>query len=1070
MSGFAHFAVTHARFTWLLITAICLGGMSVFLTQPRQEDPEVTVRGAQVVTTMPGLSPERIEQLITRPIEEKIKTIAEVEEIKSISTTGLSIVQPEVSAQFNDMTPIWADLRNKMEEMAGQLPSGAQGPRVNDDYGRVSVITLAISGDEYSLADLESAARDVRDVLSTLPLVARIDLFGVQAERIWIEFDSALMVQLGVAPAAVVQALNSQNVVIAGGTVEANGQSVVIEPSGDLRSLEELRAVSVQTEEGKLLYLTDIATVRRGYVDPPESPAYFNGRPAIVLGISMVAKSNVVELGRQVRASLAEIEPTLPLGMDLDVAIFQPDLVQESVNSATENLLQTMAVVLLVVMVFLGLRTGLIVGAMVPLTMMVTLIGMSLWGIELHRISIAAIIVALGLLVDNGVVIAEDIQQRLEGGMDRLAAALATPRVLAIPLLTSSLTTVAAFMPLVLITGGSGEFLRALGQVLAIALLASWFIAITVTPAFCYWFFPKDLAKKRTDETESYTSFGYRLYRRVLTGALRFRLVFLLGLGVLFVSSLAVFTQVKQRSLGPSERNQFTIYLDLPAEAAITETMESAGRLSAYLNDRDANPEVTDVLAYVGAGGPRFFLALSPNDPQPNKGFLVVNTERADQIYAVMERVERYLVEEMPEATGRADLLFLGGAPLGTVKLQISGPDLVVLRQLGRAVEQAFYEVPGVRSVRNDWENSVFKLQVEVDQDRARRAGVTSEDVARTLSASIDGESISSYREGEKTIPIVLRAQGSDRGSLDRVRTMEVLSASQAHPVPLIQVADFTGEAEPSRIRRIDQRRAMTIAGKHPDLTAVELYELMQPHLDEIEVPRGFEISIEGEIKESSESNAGLFEYAPHALFAIVLLLVLQFNSFRRPSIILLTIPLILIGANYGLFVFGGYFDFTAMLGLFSLAGIIINNGIVLIDRIDIGRSEGEGVGDAIVSAALARARPIVMTTVTTVVGLVPLALFGGEFWYGMALVIMSGLGIGSFLTLLFVPVSYSLMFDLRGRSIPRPAPKPPKPAKSEPKAAEGTDAPASEESNSEEGEAAKKEPSEPESPEKGSS
>lgn len=1043
MSGLARFAIDNARFLWLLIAVSVLGGLGAFATQPRQEDPEIALRSAQVVTQLPGLSPERIEQLITRPIEDAIKSIAEIKDIKSISTTGMSIVAPEVDERFSDLDPIWADLRNKMDDLAASLPQGAYGPNVNDDYGSVSVVTMALTGADYSMAELRTVARDLQQTLGALPLVARVDLHGAQPERIWIEFDPAFLAQFGLRPSSIVEALQGQNIVLPGGTVAASGTDVVIEPSGDLRSMDELKSVSIETEQGNLVYLEDLATIRRGYVDPPQAPSYYNGKKAIVLGLSMVAKSNVVELGRQVRGTLAQLTPRLPLGMDLDVVIFQPDLVQASVSAATSNLLQTMVVVLVVVMLFLGLRTGLIVGAMVPLTMMVTLIGMSIWGIELHRISIAAIIVALGLLVDNGVVIAEDIRKRLDEGTPRLDAVLATPKQLAVPLLTSSLTTVAAFLPLCLVSGGSGEFLRSLGQVLALALMASWVIGITVTPVFCYWFLPKHLGrsgevgasgkatsassnagkatagKSAPSPRDPYGSIAYRGFRKTLVLALRFRVVFVAMMIALLISSGMIFGLVKKRSLGPSERNQFTVYLDLPAGSAIDQTIASASRVVDFLTDKERNPEVTDVLSYVGAGGPRFFLALSPNDPQPNKAFMVVNTETSDQIQAVMRRVERYLQEDVPAAVGRAEILFLGTSQLGTVQLQVTGPDLYALRYLGAQVASAFYSVDGVEAVRSDWENSVFKLLVELDQDRASRAGLTSEAVANTLTTYYDGSAVTSFREGDTSIPVALRARSQDRGSLDGVRMIEVPSAKTGQPVPLLQVANFRGAAEPSRIRRLNQQRALTLSGKHPDMTADELYRAMKVKLDAIQVPPGYELEVVGEIKDSKESGEKLFEFAPHALFLVLALLVLQFNSFRRPAVILLTIPLILIGANYGLFVFGGFFDFTAMLGLFSLAGIIINNGIVMIDRIDESRQEGASVADAIVEAALSRARPIIMTTVTTVVGLVPLALFGGEFWYGMAVVIMCGLGVGTVLTLGFVPVVYSLFFDLRGRSKP---------------------------------------------------
>jgi len=1008
MDKLARFVIERARFSLLLVFSVLVAGLVVYQTQPRQEDPEIKVRGAQVVAQFQGMSPERVEQLLIRPIEEAIKEIPEIKEIKSLAMTGTAIISPEVDSQYDDLDPIWATLRNKMEDLQASLPDGTQGPFVNDDFGRVAVVTLALTGNDFSMAELADVAEDVGASMSTLPLVARTDLYGVQEETIWLELDPDFMAQLDLTTTAIVQAIRGQNVVMSGGTINADGQNLVIEPSGDFESLDQIRNLPISTKEGGLVYLQDLATITRSYNDPPRSPAYFNNQPAIVLGISMVTSSNVVELGHQVTERLATLRPQLPVGMKLDVAIFQPDLVEDSVSSATSNLLQTVVVVLVVVMLFLGLRTGLIVGAMVPLTMMVTLVGMSIWGIELHRISIAAIIVALGLLVDNGVVVAEEIRQRLDNGVDRLEAALATPRSLAIPLLTSSLTTVVAFMPLVLIQDTTGEFLRSLGQVLAIALLASWLLSISITPAMCYWFLDDKIADKKVEASSE--GAAYSLYRGTLVWALSHRVVIGVIVVVMLIATGLVFQTVKQRSLGPSERNQFVVYVDLPAEAAISETIETTRRLSAFLSDKARNPEVTDVLSYVGSGGPRFFLALSPNDPQPNKAFMVVNTETDKQIQTVMQRTDRYFDTGLPQASGRSEVLFLGPAALGTVELRIVGPSIDDLRRIGLDVRNVFYSVPGIQAVRSDWENSVLKIRVEIDQERARRNGITSEQVAMTLSGFFDGTVATHYREGENVIPVSIRASAENRNSLDRLRTIELQSANGT-PVPLIQIARFEGEIEPSRVRRVNQERALSVFAKHPNMTAVELYEVIEQQVEQLQLPPGYRIELEGEIKGAAESNSKLMGFAPHALFIIVLLLVLQFDSFRRPAIIILTIPLVVVGAIFGLAAFRAYFDFTAMLGLFSLAGIIINNGIVMIDRIDQNREAGHEVQESIVEAALTRARPIVMTTITTVVGLLPLALFGGEFWYGMAIVIMCGLAVGTLLTLIYVPVLYSAFF-----------------------------------------------------------
>ncbi|MCR9219542.1 MAG: efflux RND transporter permease subunit [Alphaproteobacteria bacterium] len=1016
MDRLARFALDNDRFLILAVLAIIVAGLAAYQTQPRQEDPEITIRTAQVSASFPGMSPERVEQLITRPLEEEIKRIPEVREIRSVSMTGQALIMPELHDSIFDLEPVWADLRNKMEDAAGRLPEGTAGPFVNDDFGRVAVVTLAVSGAAFEPRELRWAARHLRDRLSAAPLVARIDLYGVQAERVWLEMEPALLSQFGLTPASLVQAVRAQNIVLPGGAVDAEGLTIVVEPSGNFESVEDIRNVAIEASTG-LVYLRDLVEVRRGYVDPPERPALYNGEPAVILGLSMVPGGNISELGADLRERLADLRAELPLGMALEIVTWQPELVEAAVWDATENLGQTIVIVLAVVMLFLGVRTGLVVGVMAPLSVLAALVGMSLWGIALHRVSIAAVIVALGLLVDNGIVVVEDVKTRMARGTDRRTAALEAARTLGVPLLTSSLTTILAFMPLMLAENSSGEYLRALSQVIILTLLSSWLIALTVTPAMCVWFLPEparggqQTALPSADRPEPA---AVRLYRGLLGRLLRLRIPFLAAMALLLVGSLALFDQVKQRHMAPSERNQFTVYLTLPAGSDPQATLQAAERLGGYLTDRAANPDVVSSAVYVASGGPRFFLALQPPDAQPHIAFGIVTTETPAQIGPAQARLTDWMARSLPEATARTEELFLGPAPLGTVELRVFGPDNAVLLGVAEAVREAFRAVPGVRGLRTDWENPVLKVQVAVDQERARRAGVTSEDIARALSTQLDGLPITDYREGDKLIPVMLRAEDAFRTSLDRLRTLEVYSARRGVGVPLLQVADFAGVVEPSQIRRVDQERAITIAAKHPDMSARALYETMRPAVAAIELPPGYRIETEGEIKASSEANGALFQYAPHCLFAILALLVLQFGSFRRPLIIGLTIPLVLIGAILGLLLFRAWFDFVAMLGLFSLAGIIINNGIVMIDRIDQLRAEGAPVDAAVVDAAVARARPILMTTLTTILGLVPLALLGGEFWFGMAIVIMSGLAVGTLLTLAVVPVLYSLLFRRR--------------------------------------------------------
>lgn len=1002
--------IERARLTVFLLLLTIVAAVGVFFSQARQEDPEITMRKAQVVVRFPGLSPEQVEKLLIKPVEDEIKTMPEVKSIESTALSGMAIILPELGDEHFDLEPIWSRLRNKMSDLEPRLPQGIQGIDVNDDFGRVAVVTLGLTGDGFTPAELRWTARQLRDRFAQLPLVAKVDLYGDQTERIWLEMDPVLLNRLGLDPSAVVGELQRQNVIIPGGSVVATGMKIIIQPSGDFRSVEEIRNVSIPLPgDGGLVYLRDLLEVRRGYAEPPEAPALLNGDPAVVLGISMVKDSNITELDRQIQALLPEVRAELPLGMTLDVINYQPLLVAEAVAGAVENLWQTVAAVLFVVMVFLGWRTGLIVGTGVPLTIMAVLVGMSLWGIAIHRISIAAIIVALGLLVDNGIVVAEDIQRRLAAGAERLRAAEESAASLALPLLVSSLTTILAFLPLMLARNASGEFLASLTQVVILALLASWLLAVTVIPALCFWFLKTPDATSGAETRP--TGPAYALYERCLRLLLRHRALFLACVVLAMAGSLLLMGQVRQRNMPPSERNQFTVYLSLPAGTDIHETLDSARRLAAHLSDGQQNPEIVNNVAYIASGGPRFFLALQPPDPLPHSAFFVVNVHDYEQLPAVMERTEAFMAARLPEARGRCETLFLGASPIGTVETRVTGPDIRTLQVLAEQVKDRYRAVEGIVGLRSDWENPILSVRVEIDQDLSSRAGLSSQTIARTLSSVLDGYAVTDYREGENVIPVIIRSGAERRSNLETLRRMEFFSESSSEPIPLVQVARLEGVVEPSQIRRLDQVRTVTIAARHPDMGSAQLYAALAPALTSIELPPGYGLGPAGEIADSAESQGELFRYAPHCLLGMLVLLLFQFDSFRKTALVMSTIPLIIVGSVLGLYLFRAHFEFPALLGIFSLAGIIINNSIVMIDRIAQEREAGLDVDDSAISAAIFRVRPILITTTTTVVGLVPLALFGGEFWYSMSIVIMCGLGVGTVLTLGFVPVAYSLMY-----------------------------------------------------------
>ncbi len=1000
-------ALKYHRFTQVFLIMLFVLGISTFKNAPSKEDPEILIRNAIVVAQFPGMSPDRIENFITKPLEREIKQISEVTEIKSWSRTGVSQITVTVDDKYFDLQPIWDTLRNRMDSIKSELPDGTIGPIVNDEFGRVYSATIALTGDGFDDRELRKTAEDLQDQLSSIQTVSQVELYGVNEERIWVKTRSGAIENEKFQFRQIVTALQSRNVVLPGGSIESDTLQIEIEPTGNFNSVDEILNLDLQEREsGNTVYLRDLADVKRGYEDPFNTPVYFNGKRAVIIAASMASGSQSDEFGIKVREFLEESQLALPVGMKLDLATFQPDKVNASVSSATTNLMQTVAVVLAVVMVFLGVRMGLIVGSIVPLTILMTVVGMSLWGVELQRMSIAAIIISLGLLVDNGIVVAEFIKSKISEGVERTEAAILASKSMAVPLLTSSLTTILAFMPLLLAQDVTGEYLRSLSQVITVALLSSWFLCLFATPVMCVWF----IKPSNETVTANPESLFHSLYRRFISGILRMRFITLTVVLMIFAVSIYGFKFVTVQFMPGSERNQYLVFVDLPAGTTAKESDRVSTRLDNWLLDAKENPDVVSTVRYVGDGGPRFFLALSPIDRVPNRVFMVVNTKDYESALTMVNKTNRFITQQLPEASGQAKRMWLGGTELGLVEYQVVGKDIKVIQDIAKDIEIALRQVPGAVGIRNDWENNVPKLVLNIDQAQALRAGVSSRDIATSLDSYLRGHEVTSYRDDEDVIPVVVKAS-EDEKSIDKLFTTQIISSTNGAALPLIQFATIEPTSEASIIRRFNLERTVTISLKHESLQASELNKLIQPTLEQIDLPPGYHIALGGELKGASKANGALFGYLPQCFAAMILLLLLQFNSIRRPAIILLTIPLSLIGAVSGLLIMDAYFTFPAMLGIFSLAGIIINNGIVLIDCIEQNRNSGRNINHSIIEACVTRFRPIVMTTLTTILGLVPLAISGGEFWYSMSIVMIFGMAVGTLLTLGVVPVLYSLFF-----------------------------------------------------------
>ncbi len=1008
-------ALKNSRLTILGILAVIIVGVAVYLSYPSAEDPSITIRSVMVTAANEGMSAEQVEELITKPLEDAMREVEGVDEILSTSKTGATKIEVVIRDQVTNLAQVFQDIRNKASDTKPKLPSGTLGPMVNDEYGLTAVATIALWTDGFSLAEMHDVADDIQDQIYILDGVKKVEFYGIQEERVYLEFLPAKLAQYGVSMEAIFGQLQQQNIIEPGGEIKAGDRAIQVEPSGNFESVGEIGDV-VFTVPGtsQVARLEEVVDIKRSLVDPPEKPVFFNGHPAIILSVSTLEGTNNVEFGQRLNALKENIQQQLPIGYVLDYATFQPDLIETSVQGAVVNVYQTLAIVLTVVMIFLGLRTGLIVGSFVPLTMLAGIIVMRTLDIEFQRMSIAAMIIALGLLVDNGIVVAEDIRVRMEGGLERFKAAAEAGKTLAIPLLTSSLTTIFAFMPMLLIDGSAGEYVRSLGQVVTVLLLASWVLSMTVTPAMCAWFMKVNVKKSSNNKTEkAFQGRMYDIYRQALGMAFKFRMAFIAGLVVLLIGAIQVLGLVRTEFFPLGDRNQFLVYLDFEAGTDVRAVVNRIRPLTDWLADQSENPEITSHVAYVGDGGPRFFLALSPLDPDPHRAFILVNTKTPGDVQPLIERVNAYLDANIPEARADAKKMWFGSTEPAMLKIRLVGPDGNTLAERGARIMNAFYNVPGTVGIKQDWENKTLKLVVAVDQVRARRANVTSLEVAQALETTFAGLEVSDYREGDRVIPIVLRGEDSLRLSLDGIGRIQVYVSGTGEFISLLQVADIIPEWQFDRIQHKDQERTLTIEARNPALPARDLLKEIEPTLDGLALPEGYRFEIGGEIEDQREANEKLFYYMPFALLAIVVLLVGQFNSIRRGGIILLTIPLILIGGVVGLVVMHAAYGFMVLLGFYSLAGIVINNGIVLIDRIETERAGGGKALQAITNACLARLRPILMTTLTTVLGLIPLIVSGGALFYGMASVIAFGLIFATVFTLGFVPVLYSYFFKV---------------------------------------------------------
>lgn len=1018
-------AIQNNRVTVVALIVVFVAGLMSYLNLPRAEDPGFIVRTAQVITYFPGASPERVEQLVTDKLEKVIQEMPEIDFVTSQSKSGVSVVLVNILESYTDMRPIWDDLRRKVDRAAGELPDEAIGPFVNDEFGDVFGTIVTISGDGFSYAELKDIADECRNELLLIHEVAKVEIHGEQDERVFVEYNNARLAEFGLSPFQLKSILEARNIIIPGGQIYTDDEQIVLEPTGNFETLDDLRRTVITLPgRSQVVYLGDLANIHRGYVDPPKSLAHYKGTPCLALAINLREGGNIIDLGEQVLHQVEVFRENYPIGVEFDMVAFQPYYVDKKIKEFAGSLLQAVGIVLVVMLLFLGLRTGLVVASLIPMAMISALLLMSIFGIGLDQMSLASLIIALGMLVDNAIVMSESIMVQMAAGKRPVDAAIASANELRIPLLTSSLTTAAAFLPIFLAESSTGEYTAPLFKVVTITLLCSWLLSLTMTPLFCVRF----LKVKQSPEGASYNTRFYRTYRGFLQTLLRHRALSILGILLVFVVAMFGFGFVPNLFFPPDDKPIASAELTLPVGTPLRKTEAMVEQIETFLQtDCTADsvagrPEgLVDWAAFVGEGAPRYFLSYGPEPPAPEYAYIILNATSKEVLEDdVIPRLARYCTDQFPDLTAKIKMRSLGPPVVDPVAVRISGKDINTLFTLSERVKDRLRKEPGITYIKDDWGVRSKKLVVDINQERAQRAGLSNRDIALSLQTILSGFQTSEFREDDEIIPIIMRSVAADRDDFGKLESHNIYVQATGRSVPLKQVADIDMVWQPSKVLRRDRLRTVTVqAGVAEDANAIAISGIVGDWLaDESKSWNvGYRYELGGELETSGKANQSIGEKLPIAFLLIVLLLVTQFNSIRKPIIILLTIPLGLIGVVIGLLVTGSYMGFMTFLGIISLAGIVINNAIVLLDRIKIEQEEnGHEAPRAIIEASQRRLRPILLTVATTVGGLLPLWFGAGPMWQPMAIALIFGLIFATVLTLGFVPVLYSILYRVSFR------------------------------------------------------
>lgn len=1039
----AEWSIRNSVITWVIAVALVAVGYHSFNNLSRLEDPEFTIKEAKVVTPYPGATAEEVEEEVSDLIERAAQTMGQLFYVESHSYRDKSLVSVKILDQYDkDSLPqVWDELRRKVNDVQADLPPGAGPSQVIDDFGDVYGVYLAITGEGYSQIEVYEFAKFLKRELLLVDDVKSITLYGEPQEVIYVELRREKMSALGISPNDIFAALGDKNTVAYAGYARSGDDRLAVKVSGELDSAEQFQTLLItsSTDPDQHIVLGDVATIHRGLQDPPSNLLRFDGQQAVGLAISTRSGGNVVTMGEGLYAKLDQLKPQIPLGMKLNVVSMQSDAVTEAINGFTVSLLQAVAIVVLVLLVFMGLRSGLIIGAVLLITIMGTFIFMDIFGITLERISLGALIIALGMLVDNAIVVTDGIRMRIQQGVDTITAARDVVSQTAMPLLGATAIAVTAFAAIGTSQDSTGEYTRSLFSVILISLSMSWFTAVTITPLLCHKFL-----KPTKGGGEAYSSGFYQHYRHLLDKAIRFRWISIGVTLAVFASAGFGFGWVKNSFFPDSTRPQFYVDVWYPEDTDINTTLERVQEFEQKLSRYD---HVTHVTTQLGGGSPRFLLTFTPEQPAPNFARLLVDVDDYRILGDITHKVQQDLEGLQPGTIVNTRQFVLGPATGGKIQLRISGPDRQELRRLAAAAEMVISAHPNVKGLRDEWGEKAKVLEPVVADAQAQKLGLERSDIADAMAFAVDGVRAGTYRERDELMPIIARAPENERHSLNHLDQTPIWSPVAQKMVPLGQaVINFDIGFEDAHIWRQDR---VTMLRLHFDPRTGLSSELLAEVKAEVEAALGADlhtylgkppsaeiehtadtipiryrdrIPIEGMPgyyfawggeNEDSVKGANSIAASIPVFFGLMVFIVLAlFNSIRKTLVIWLVVPLAIIGVTVGLLMFNQPFGFMALLGFMSLSGMLIKNAIVLVDQIDVELKEGKPPVTAVVESGVSRLIPVAMAALTTILGMVP--LLGDAFFVAMAVTIMFGLGFATVLTLVVVPVLYATIFRFR--------------------------------------------------------